>query len=215
MRLLIFVALSGLLLTCNSAEVKPRINQSSFFPLEIGRSWSYRVNSFHFNGKDTIFATFNLKVVTTQVTQSLTGAEVYHFEVKDDSLGSWRFLPSWSVWIEEGKEIIVQEGNTRYVRLIFPFTETTTWNLNKYNTASNKSDLDICTVKFLDTDKKVIQITEEDDSIVVDKRFGVYRAGIGLERRRYLKNNYGFRDLTGEAYVKTSDSFLWEIIDSQ
>jgi len=146
MRLLIFVALSGLLLTCNSAEVKPRINQSSFFPLEIGRSWSYRVNSFHFNGKDTIFATFNLKVVTTQVTQSLTGAEVYHFEVKDDSLGSWRFLPSWSVWIEEGKEIIVQEGNTRYVRLIFPFTETTTWNLNKYNTASNKSDLDICTL---------------------------------------------------------------------
>src|SRR6478609_5079113 len=194
MRLLIFVALSGFLLSCNSTEVKPRINQSSFFPLEIGRSWSYRVNSFHFNGKDTIFATFNLKVLTTQVTQSLTGAEVYHFEVKD---------------------IIVQEGNTRYVRLIFPFTETTTWNLNKYNTASNKSDLDICTVKFLDPDKKVIQITEEDDSIVVDKRFGVYRTGVGLEKRRYLKNNYGFRSLTGETYVKTSNSFTWEIIDNQ
>jgi hypothetical protein len=174
------------------------------------------VNSHrYFDGYDTIYAKFTLKISTTQVYESvLTGAMIYYFEVQDDSLGSWRVLAPWTVWIERNKEIVAQENDIRYVRLTFPFNEKTTWNLNKYNTGSNKSAPDICSVKYLDDSKEEILVTDQDDQKLIDKRLSVYRTGVGLVRRTYLKNEYGFRSNTGDGFLASSHSYAWELLDS-
>ena len=179
---------------CSGSDVV-RISDLSYFPLRVGNYQIYQVietNIQHNSCSDTsqpTAKTYDLKVKTYDSAKNSEGGYTYliHRYTRNDSTQAWADLDTWSARIT-GNQVIVSEGNTSYVKLFFPLTESGKWNANLYNSLGADYDTlrnfgkpyQLSNGKQYSTTLTVKQADNHDFFVFQDKRLEVYAPSVGL-----------------------------------
>lgn len=125
---------------CNRNEdsvVSPQIG-TQYFPLKIGQTWVYKVDSIAYddNGPTQAIDTFyyQYKEQVTEATTDDMGQPLYlinrYYRLHDSD--TWQQVRNYSAQVIDNKAQRVEE-NTRYVKLVFPLKSRNTWNGNMFN----------------------------------------------------------------------------------
>lgn len=125
---------------CNrngDSTVTPQIG-TQYFPLKIGQTWVYKVDSIAYddNGPTQAIDTFyyQYKEQVTEATTDDMGQPLYlinrYYRLHDSD--TWQQVRNYSAQVIDNKAQRVEE-NTRYVKLVFPLKSRNTWNGNMFN----------------------------------------------------------------------------------
>lgn len=188
-----------------------RISDLSYFPLRVGNFQIYQVSETDFQNTSCSDTSepptkiYELKVVTYDSTKNAEDGYTYliHRYTRSDSTQRWEDLDTWSARVTSNR-VIVNEGNTPYVKMVFPLVDNSAWNGNLYNNLKDPSNLDygIYHVKNLGRSyqlsggKKysntltVIQADNRDFVVTQDKGFEVYAPSVGLIYREITHLEY-------------------------
>jgi hypothetical protein len=132
----------GVLLSCSSEDpVNPDFGLN-FFPLQTGMSWIYQVDETTINQSQETKLTYELRVTITDSVRSLNNMDTFIFtwETRTSAASPWQTLDTWSARIENN-QLIQSEGNTLFVKLIFPPSTALSWNGNQFNNLPNNGNL--------------------------------------------------------------------------
>ena len=173
---------------CNSDE-PVRIKDAEYFPLQTGFYQIYDIEEIlysAFNPPESLL--YELKV---EIVDSFTNGEggttyVLHRSTRNDQNEPWSYRESWSARTTT-QFAIETEGNTSYVKLVFPLQSGAHWNGNSLNdlgedeyeiegmgqlfNAGNGVSFDNCIV---------VNQNNESNLVFKDERTEVYSPGMGL-----------------------------------
>lgn len=207
-RYLGFIVAIGLLLSCSSEDpVNPDFGVN-FFPLQTGMSWIYQVDKTTINQSQETKLTYELRVTITDSVRSLNNLDTFIFtrETRTSAANPWQALDTWSAKIENN-QLIQSEGNTLFVKLMFPPSIALSWNGNQFNNLPNNGNL------FNGSGSESYQIiaydllfrmgeTEYPESLIVvqnnfvdaivgkDQRHEVYTPNMGLVYKEVIQLEY-------------------------
>jgi hypothetical protein len=123
-----------LLLGCQSREILPKGTGSEYFPLKKGGYWIYHVQETQISqvGGQTN-TSYDLKV---EITDSVLLSNLWTYLMvrsrRADASSPWETVETWSAR-KDNFQVVMQEGNTPFICLVFPFSEGKTWNGNALN----------------------------------------------------------------------------------
>lgn len=138
-RTFLLFLLAALAFSCK--EVKdpfqlPEYDDASFYPLQVGKFWEYRVDStvFDQNAPEPVYSVSVLvreEVVDTFLDlQNHPWYRIERFERASDTL-PWEIKQVVAATIR-GNEALRLENDLTFVKLLFPLTPFKNWNGNKY-----------------------------------------------------------------------------------
>ena len=179
-----------LVAACDSGEtLKPADSTRDYFPLRTGQFQIYAINEIRYQqGLEPETLAYELKTEVVDSFANTAGGTTYviYRSTRDNPSQSWKFVDTWSVRNDDN-QIVIQEGNTAYMKLVFPLSKKAFWDGNRFNNLEE----DEYEVKAFDepltvggtTFEKTLTIEQEfnDDPIVyTDIRSEVYARGVGL-----------------------------------
>jgi hypothetical protein len=141
-------------------------------------------------------------------------------------------MPTWQAR-NDNRESVIVEGNTPYVRLVFPVSDRLTWNGNTYNNLEGKDncgdnenfDCDVfnCTIVTGNyatgnmTFPEVLKVQEQDSPDLIsvhDVRYSIYAKGVGLiERSVDFKIYCSKGACLGKGLVDKGWTYKWTLIE--
>ena len=162
----------------------------NYFPIVMG-SWSiYKVDSISWNDFftpvkiDTFSYYIKLKIDSQFIDNEGRETYVWRKYYKTDST-SWELTKNYTI-NKLSDRVETYEENMRVVKLAFPVKNTTTWDMNAFNTfdptSSYYEDYDIPkTINFITYDSCAIVI-HKDQETLIDKNYykEIYARNIGL-----------------------------------
>ena len=125
-------------LSCKKdASISPlAVNNKNYFPLEKGRYWIYKVDSFYYNDFTSSIDTFSfeLKEYIESEIKDDNGNTSYRLEryYRNNSSEKWILKRVWQTSLEDNSATKTEE-NIKFVKLLFPIKENLKWNGNAYN----------------------------------------------------------------------------------
>lgn len=207
-----------LVVGCGKDEFTPADRGTDYFPLQVGSVWTYAVEETLYsevtapqNGK------YQLKLTVTDSVKNSAGSYSYIVvrAKKNDGDVSWTSLDTWSIR-KDDREVVVNEGNTPFKKLMFPVRNGLVWNGNEYNTLG-EDEYVIKSVELtepingmtFDNTIQVEQERNEDFIVFLDERDEVYAKGFGLVRQSIKQLNYcSTEDCIGQQKIKSGKVYL-------
>lgn len=189
---LLFILANLLGFTSCTKEVNlptPHLGEN-YFPLQKGSWISYKVDSITWNDFftptqiDTFSFLIKLKIDTQFIDNE--GNETYYWRkyYKTDST-AWELIKNYTI-TKKPERVETYEENLRYVKLAFPVKNTTTWDLNAFNTlkatSSYYDEYDVPkTINLIPYDSCVVVIHHDQESLI-NKSYHqeIYGKNIGL-----------------------------------
>lgn len=162
----------------------------AYFPLYVGYYQIYDVDEIRYQqGTEPDTLKYELKAQVVDSFQNTTGSTTYviYRSVRTTADEPWQFRETWSARIDDNRAAIVTEGNTSFVKLLFPAATGLSWNGNRLNNleddeyevlAVNES-FAVDTLSF-DRTITVEQEFNDDPIVYTDLRTEVYAEGVGL-----------------------------------
>jgi hypothetical protein len=217
--LLIFVAF---LLGCTEDKFTPADDGFNYFPLQTGDFRIYAIEETTYAEGATPQNNF-YQLMTEVVDSFPTGDQHFTYVInrfqRELENSPWRIVDTWSVKISDN-ELIVNEGNIAYAKLIFPPRVGTSWNGNKYN--SNEEDeytvteiVNASTIKGLTFDETATVLQENNDDLIVfyDYREEKYARGVGLVSKIVNQLEFCTQDAClGQQIVTNGIEYKQEIV---
>jgi hypothetical protein len=175
-----------------------------YYPVTSGKYVIYDVDSVIYSDlpPDTISYKYRIKEKITDSFTDNLGQPAWRLEryiKKFDSTVSYNDMP-WTmkeVWMinADREKIQVVEGNVRYTKLVFPLTESSSWNGNAQNTLPEW----IYSVEYLNTKEninnnaleKVVLVEQKNFKTLISYQYYIekYAVGAGLVYRE-IKDLY-------------------------
>ena len=188
-----------LLAACRGEEGLTLSRGDAYFPLQQGVFQVYSVEEVRYSASgDPTESNYELMAVVADSFPASDGVYIYviHPSTRDNDASEWQPLDTWSVRRNKS-EIVVSEGNTSYVKIKFPLTDTNVWDGNAFNSlgedeyALREIDLpmELNGMGFA----KTITVEQErnDDPIVFrDERKEIYAMDVGLVYKEVIQLNY-------------------------
>lgn len=104
-----------------------------YFPLEIGKSWTYQVDSIIYddNGASVIETSSQVKEEIVESYEDETGETIFRIERfwRDSDSTSWEVTDVWVAYANESQAFRVEE-NLKFIKFVFPALEGKRWNGN-------------------------------------------------------------------------------------
>lgn len=218
-----FLAIVTFILPGCEPDETPTVKEIDYFSFNAGAFQVYSISETVYNElKDPEMLSYQLKV---QLVDSFPNAENGYTYVlsrmrRDQDAGDWENLDTWSVRTTE-RELIVNEGNLAFVKLMTPARVELTWDGNKFN---NEGD-DEYEITAVDepitlggmTFDETVTITQEsnDDRIVfLDERKEVYARNIGLVYKELTQLNFCTQDqCLGQQIIENGRILKQELIE--
>lgn len=127
--LAIFIFISG---CSNESEPFEEGNlDMSYYPLEVGNSWTYRSDSIRYSSEGNQIDTFSgfIRETITDNFIDNAGDSVFRIqrEFKRNLTDSWEISDIWVSSIS-GLSITKTEENLKFIKLVFPLTENRAWD---------------------------------------------------------------------------------------
>lgn len=183
-----FLLLTILVPGCNPDETI-RVKDEEFFPLKNGFFQIYAVEEIlysSFNPPEEL--TYELKA---EIVDSFTNGEggttyVIHRSTRNNPDKPWSFMETWSAR-RTNQYAIETEGNTSYIKLVFPLQSGARWNGNLLN-ALGEDEYEIQSMgSSFETGNgisfsncTVVNQNNESNLVFKDERMEVYSPGLGL-----------------------------------
>lgn len=197
---LIVILLAIFVLSCDSEnsinEVTPL--PSDYFPLKKGSFQIYDVNEVVYTLGTPVEATYQLKTVVLDSIDRGDGTYAYvMYQYKRATTSDvWTYHGTSSVQAD-ARELVMNEGNTTFLKYRFPLSEGYSWNGNTYN---NLSD-DTYAFESVQVSQEVggtlyddcLVINQEDNKdlvVFLDQRKEIYARNIGLISRDVRQLHY-------------------------
>lgn len=136
MRRLIGPLLVFVLISCSDNTETPKSDPfQGFFPLIVGTYQLYDVEDIQIQQNVQTRSVYELKEAVTDSFKNEEGGYTYVISRHKRTDGSqpWTFLETWSSRLTN-RQVIVNEGNTAFVRAIIPVVKGQKWNGNEFNT---------------------------------------------------------------------------------
>ena len=132
---LLFFLLALLFWTCTSNDELAIKDDSTYFPLHVGSYFIYDIEETTYsviNGQEDLF--YQLKMALVDSFQNNTGGITYvmHRSTRNNPATIFEYLDTWSARIES-TQLVVNEGNLAFIKLVFPIGIGRTWNGNALN----------------------------------------------------------------------------------
>ncbi len=212
-RWIVFLGIFVLVFSCKVESVDPTTVELGYeyFPLQIGKSWTYRINQEKYTllkKIDTVFYQKEEIVNTVRDGDELS----YHLHIyrKANLTDSWRLDSVWSQKRTE-KYAIRVENNKRLLKLVFPLAKEQEWDENLLNTlVENKGQL-LALNEGVQVNDSVsydnalrVQYEKEESFISSKNHFEVYQKNVGLTYiyRKNIKSQPNEPEI-GEVWIQT------------
>jgi hypothetical protein len=209
---------------CSGSD-RMQIADQAYFPLRVGNYSIYQVTETdiqNVNCTDPVPSpnTYELKVFIYDSVKNSTGGYTYniHRYTRPDDTQAWADLDTWSARVTNN-QVIVNEGNTAFVKFSFPLNATGKWNGNQYNSLTEE-DYAIQNLRKtyqLENGNKysptftVVQSDNQDFFVYQDKRIEVYAATVGLIYKETTQLTYIQDVCYGQQKVKTGLIYKQEL----
>jgi hypothetical protein len=178
------------------ASISPiSVNNKNYFPLEKGRYWIYKVDSFYYNDFTSSIDTFSfeLKEYIESEIKDDKGNTSYRLEryYRNNSTENWQLKRVWLASFSQNSALKTEE-NIRYLKLLFPIKQNLKWNGNAYNTLGeqNFEYTDIhkkTSLGTLDFDSVCTILQIADTSLIsIEYHSEQYAANVGLIKKRKM-----------------------------
>lgn len=180
-----------------TVEIDPK---TDYFPLETGHTVVYDVDSVIYSplyntGKDTFY--WEIRETITDSYEDLAGRTIYRFERSQRKPGEVSFRSQLiGIRLIDGTRAEQMEDNLRFVPLVFPPAEGTTWDGNSYLTITDSMAFyedwsytvleegvpaNINGLDFSET--TTVQEVEQEDLLTYRNSTATYGRGAGLVER--------------------------------
>jgi hypothetical protein len=154
---LLFILLVSLMRCSDEDPISTDIGLN-YYPLHTGDSWIYEVEETIIN-QTMESKTYELRVTVIDSVKNLNGGYTYTFHRDKRVLETdpWESLETWTAEVKMN-QLIQNEGNELFVKLIFPVSNDLTWDGNQFNNLPNSGNL------FNGNGSEVYHVTEYDQS---------------------------------------------------
>lgn len=186
---------------CSTSDENPNRSTFSYFPLAKGNNWIYVVDEIIY---DTLIQNKKLhyqekhEIIDTYANQLGENVYVLHLSTRNNDASAWAYSKTWSAKISYLNEVIVQEENTAYLKILIPIANGLAWKGNKYNDIESirtNGRIDNFVVgnfkkpfnNYSNTFK--VEESNDDNFSYKDVRHSIYAENIGLVYRinRYIE----------------------------
>jgi len=174
-------------------------SDSAYFPLQKGIYHVYTVHEIRYHSAgEPVVLNYELMSEVVDSFPSANGQYTYviHRYRRAEESGLWEPLDTWSARVDQ-KEVIVSEGNTPFVKIMFPVNTSTRWDGNALNAIGSDTytfidihqPLEIGGMNF---EKTVTVEQERNEDVIVfwDERVEVYALEVGLVYKEITQLNY-------------------------
>lgn len=178
-----------MVISCDSPEQPGPVDIGlDYFPLQKGLYQVFDVSEIKYELGVPETITYQLKTHVVDSFLSLEGDYRYviHRSRRNSELESWDYVETWSGQTNN-HEALMNEGNTSFLKLVFPIAQGTEWNGNKYNTGEEDDYLlEQVSTPFtfnLLTFNDCITVNQEENLDVIvyfDQRKEIYAKDVGL-----------------------------------
>lgn len=194
-----FAVVLVIIVACDSNESKPSDIGLNYFPLRTGFFQIYSVESIQYSEvSDPVTLNYELK---TEVVDSFPSGDqityVIHRSKRQNPSSDWEALDTWSARMND-REVVVNEGNTAYAKLLFPVHNGLLWNGNQYNSLGTdefelldvNESFSLAGGTTFDNTLTVQQEDNEDFIVALDQRKEVYAKDAGLIYKEITQLEY-------------------------
>jgi hypothetical protein len=181
----------------NEEHASPGIGLD-YFPLQTGFYHIYDVESTQYTkGNDPIYETFEMLVEVVDSFASTTNEITYviHRSTRPNSDAAWSVFDTWSAR-KNDRELVINEGNVPYLKLVFPVRMGSKWNPNKYNTRG-ADEIEITSLQYpfqlagtTFDETLTVSHNDPDEIVFYDVREDIYAKGVGLIYKEVTQLNY-------------------------
>jgi hypothetical protein len=154
---LLFIVLVSLIRCSDEDSISTDVGMN-YFPLQTGDNWIYEVEETIIN-QTMETNTYDLRVTVIDSVKNLNGGYTYIFHRDKRALETdpWESFETWTAKLSMN-QLIQNEGNELFVKLIFPISNDLIWNGNQFNNLPNSGNL------FNGKGSEFYQTTEYDQS---------------------------------------------------
>ncbi len=183
-------------------DEQPKVveDESVYFPLKVGSYQRYQIDVTIYSELDPPEVnSYQLKIETVDSFQTIEGDYQYvlYRSKRLTASDPWEYLDTWSAR-RSPIRVVLQEGNTSFVKLEFPLRENREWNGNLFNTLGEDVYESIqikqpFTIEGLPEFSKTITVIQSDNQdfiVYQDKRSEVYAQNVGLIEKKVLQLHY-------------------------
>ncbi len=220
-----------LVTSCQSNEEVKLIDDTVYFPMRVGNSWIYGVEesttlrtSCTDNG--VTVANYEMRV---QITDSFPATDqgfsyVIQRSKRMKVTDPWQALDTWTVQ-RTGNQIISNQSNIKYVKLVVPLSNGLVWNGNLFNNQEELNGLNEDNYKAMlkgqpftnpsgltfNQTVTIVQNEEQSNIIYRDSRVEVYAFGVGLVyKESYLLKYFSNSQLPCFGQKKTQQGITYK-----
>lgn len=231
--LIFFSTLILLFTACEeSIEVFDLPESKAYFPLEVGETMIYQVDSINYlNGGSVVDSVRSfVREEITERFEDVDGEEFYRLErsVRRNDADPWQIADVWLVSRSDEGAYRTEE-NLRFVKLVFPLTESRTWDHNAFiddqqfvtvgggetlqmyrNWLSSVTTLGSTQVVEGQEFTDVAVVIHVDDENVIERRYveEQYAKGVGLIYKEMMILDTQNTQSTGTWREKAEEGFI-------
>jgi hypothetical protein len=162
----VFLAISSLIFSCSADEpVIPDMGYD-YYPLQVGRYTIYEVEETSISQSVETEVSYEIRVTVADSSINQQGIVTYVLvrEKRADASDNWESLDTWSTEIINNR-LVQNEGNTLFVKLIFPPSLNLSWNGNQFNDLTDNGEI------FYDGDVTQYRISEINQPVTLNTGF--------------------------------------------
>lgn len=232
---LFLFSLSCIISGCNTKidDFKIDPEEYKFFPLKIGNTWKYKLDSIIYDNKGTIKKTVS-NIIIEKITESFMdneGETNYIIERTVFENGSVNNINMLNAYINNNMAIR-NEGNLKFIKLVFPVIKGKSWDGNALFDSQNTiiriagepiKMYELWDYRYSETGKSVaiegkeykdvLSIIQTDTENSIEKRYSYeeYAKGIGLIYKKMMILNTQKTDQASVPWeLKAEEGFILE-----
>jgi len=205
---------------------------AEYFPLEIGNTWIYSVDSIVYDLDGTVVDTIH-DIVKEKITNTFTdeeGIKTFVLERSSQKDADWVVRDIWSASLNK-TQAIRTEDNLRFIKMSFPVNKNKSWDGNAYIDTQNQIvkiagesikmyeqwyyrylDIDIEETIGENTYDNVVVVQQVDKETKLEKRYSEekYAKNIGLVYKKMIILNTQNNNETVPWAQKAEEGFILE-----
>jgi len=201
----LFLLLLSILVACSSEDPISTDIGLNYFPLRTGSEWIYQVEETIINQAVEEKTTYELRITLVDSIKNDNGTYAYIFNraTRTEDENPWQSISTWSASVNKN-QLIQNESNIHFVKMIFPLFSGSRWNGNQYNNLADNGNL------FNGQGSELYELTEFDKPLLLS-------SGLEFQRTSTIVQNNFVDPIVGtdqrkEVYARDVGLIFKEII---
>lgn len=201
------------LISCTKKDPIPNIDESGYYPIELGAMWDYEVSQVEYSVSQAPMSnTFFYREIVGEIIDESLGLYSINRSKRPDNSSNWTTLPPKTIRISKAN-ITSIEANGEDILLLFPISFDNSWNgLNSEKIAKSAT-----AYKNLASNQILIEEKNDSSAIALDRKFSVYELDKGPVEHVNIEVQYCQEtpDCIGKGIISSGKTEYFKLIGSK